>query len=156
MGRYAVEMFGGRDKWDARAQARMWYSCQVRAQGVPTTVQFPLGPGCNHNVPVAPNLIYKSNFSMKSYSQRERKKRPMSSFFLFLVLPVKEIAQMYCFYCSSCWSLRQLYKHCKSTLLFFFAIVLPACACGTVGSYAARCRPSDTHDIHEYMVPITV
>lgn len=33
--RYVVELFGGRDSWDARAAARMWYAALAAAQGIP-------------------------------------------------------------------------------------------------------------------------
>ncbi|CAI5471933.1 unnamed protein product [Closterium sp. Yama58-4] len=35
--RYAVDLFGGRDDWTARAKVRMWFACQVCAQGIPMT-----------------------------------------------------------------------------------------------------------------------
>ncbi|CAI5467795.1 unnamed protein product [Closterium sp. Yama58-4] len=35
--RYAVELFGGRSDWTARAKVRMWFACQVCAQGIPMT-----------------------------------------------------------------------------------------------------------------------
>ncbi|CAI7906591.1 unnamed protein product, partial [Closterium sp. NIES-54] len=35
--RYAVDLFGGREDWTARAKVRMWFACQVCAQGIPMT-----------------------------------------------------------------------------------------------------------------------